>query len=53
MDDHRAGCMADYVMGDTAQERRWQWAIAARAHDQEIRFPRSLHKHARRAAITH
>lgn len=52
MDDYRAGGTADYVMRDAAQQRRWQWAMAARAHDQEIRFPRSLHEHARRAAIT-
>jgi hypothetical protein len=40
-------------MRDAAQQSRWEWAMAARAHDQEIRFPGSLDKHARRAAITH
>jgi len=53
MDDHRAGCSADNVMRDAAQQRRWQWAMATRAYDQKIRFPRSLDKHARRVPITH
>lgn len=53
MDDQGAGCTADYVMGDAAQQRRWQWAMATGAQNQEIRFSRSLDKNARRTAITY
>jgi hypothetical protein len=53
MDDQGAGRTADYVMRDAAQQGRWEWATATRAHDQEIRFARSLHQHTRRIAIAH